>query len=258
MRYLVEARVTFEVQANGAAEAVGLVSSSDHNGEAIRVEYLVRQEPAKIAQTESKPLDSYGLDKAVYTVPEAAAIMRTSRSSVYEWVRRGIACIRVGRQVRIPRNTLIEILRGELNLKDREPEVPIPRNTKHVEPRFRKASRLPKTAKPAQSEQTPGEKLEEKRALKVSEAAAILKISASRMRLLLEERKIYYYSIDARRKLIPRVALDNFAKGLPPIVTVEQNIESFRASGEWDDDLENAATKLRAEWSLDSSDTPTN
>jgi len=48
-----------------------------------------------------------------------------------------------------------------------------------------------------------------------------LKISASRMRLLLEERKIYYYPIDARRKLIPRIALDNFAKGLPPIATVE-------------------------------------
>ncbi len=70
------------------------------------------------------------------------------------------------------------------------------------------------------------------------------------MRLLLEERKIYCYSIDARRKLIPRTALDNFTNGLPAIATVEQNIEHYRASGEWNDDLEAAATKLRAEWTL--------
>jgi excisionase family DNA binding protein len=258
VRYLVEARVTFEVQAENAAEAVRLVSTSDHNDEAVSVEYLVRQEDQRIALSEAKPPDSYGLDKAVYTVPEAAAIMRTSRSSVYEWVRRGITCIRVGRQVRIPRNTLIGILKGEITFKDREPEIIPPRSTKHIEPRFRRASRLPKVAKSAQREQKPVEKLEEKRALTVAEAATLLKISASRMRLLLEERKIYYYPIDARRKLIPRIALDNFAKGLPPIVTVEQNIESFRASGEWNDDLENAAVKLREEWTLDSPDAPTN
>jgi excisionase family DNA binding protein len=177
LRYLVEARVTFEVQTESAADAVRLVSTSDHNDEAIRVEYLVSQEPAKVSQAESKPLDSYGLDKAVYTLPEAAAIMRTSRSSVYELVWRGIACIRVGRQVRIPRNTLIEILKGEITFKDREPEIIPPRNTKHIEPRFRKASRLPNVAKSAQREQKPGEKLEEKRALTVAEAATLLKRS---------------------------------------------------------------------------------
>ncbi len=147
MRYLVEARVTFEVQADSAAEAIRLVSTSDHNDEAVSIEYLVRQKSEQIALAESKSLDSYGLDKAVYTVPEAAAIMRTSRSSVYEWVRRGITCIRVGRQIRIPRNTLIGILKGEIRFEDREPQITLPRNTKQVEPRFRKASRLPKVAK---------------------------------------------------------------------------------------------------------------
>jgi excisionase family DNA binding protein len=257
MRYLVEARVTFEVQAESAAEAVRLVSTSDHKDEAVSVEYLVRPQDRPMALSEAKPSDSCGLDKAVYTVPEAAAIMRTSRTSVYEWVRRGITCIRVGRKVRIPRNTLIGILKGEINFKDSEQQIALPHNTKHIEPRFRKASRLPKTAKYAKSEQKPGEKLEEKRALTVAEAATMLKISVNRMRLLLEERKVYYYSIDARGELVPRVALDNFAKGLPPIATVEQNIESFRASGEWDDDLENAAAKLRAEWTLDSANSPT-
>ena len=110
--YLVEARVTFEVQAENAAEAVRLVSTSDHDNEAISIEYLVRQQDQPIARSEAKPCDSYGLDKAVYTVPEAAAILRTSRSSVYEWVRRGITCVpRRQTGSRIPRNTLIGILK---------------------------------------------------------------------------------------------------------------------------------------------------
>ncbi|MFY9720681.1 MAG: helix-turn-helix domain-containing protein [Candidatus Cybelea sp.] len=113
---------------------------------------------------------------------------------------------------------------------------------------------MPEIAKPTRRQQKPSEKLEEKRALTVSEAATMLKVSVNRMRLLLAQRKIYYYSIDARRKLIPRTALDNFANGLPPIATVEQNIELYRASGEWDEDLENAAAKLRAEWTVDDSD----
>src|SRR5579863_2110436 len=54
VRYLVEARVTFEVQADSAAEAIRLVSTSDHNDEAVSVEYLVRQQDQPIALSEAK------------------------------------------------------------------------------------------------------------------------------------------------------------------------------------------------------------
>jgi excisionase family DNA binding protein len=66
------------------------------------------------------PDDHQGLDKPVYTVAEVASILRTSRSSICEMVRRGIKCIRMGRRMIIPRTAVLAILSGDARLNDRE------------------------------------------------------------------------------------------------------------------------------------------
>ena len=57
---------------------------------------------------------------SVLTVDEAAAILRLSRTSAFEGVRRGeIPHIRVGRRILIPRRQLERMLDGDT--KEREP-----------------------------------------------------------------------------------------------------------------------------------------
>jgi excisionase family DNA binding protein len=216
--------------------------------DATSVEYLVRQQQ-QLMQSELKPLDSYGLEKAVYTVSEVASIMRTSRSSIYEWVRRGIVCIRIGRQVRIPRNSVIEMLNGNITMGDNE--VPVMQRAIPVERRQRRPLKSAEIPKPTQRQKATA-KAEEKRALTLSEAASILRLPVSQMRVLLDERKIYFYRVGSKR-MIPKNAIAHFANGLPPSTTVEENIAHFQASGDWDDDMQSAADRLRAEWSSEGS-----
>ncbi len=50
-------------------------------------------------------------DSPVITVAEAAAILRISRNSAYEAVRRGeIPSIRIGRLLRIPRTAILKMV----------------------------------------------------------------------------------------------------------------------------------------------------
>ena len=134
-KYLVEARLTFEVEAANINDALRSVSASiqDRNvvqdRNAANVEYLVRQRNESAAPA-TLALDDYQeLDKPVYTVAEVASILRTSRSSVYEMVRRGIKCIRMGRRVLISRGAVRAILSDEVHFNDRavRPQAPPPR-----------------------------------------------------------------------------------------------------------------------------------
>jgi|GEM_PF-6723341 hypothetical protein len=86
-RYLVEVRLSYDVRADTADEALRLVSPAIQNDETIAVEYSVRErhEPPPI---ESKSADLHGLTKPVNTATEVASIFGTSRSSVYELARR--------------------------------------------------------------------------------------------------------------------------------------------------------------------------
>ena len=74
----------------------------------------VRERPEPIAPREAQPADLHGLTKPVYTVSEAASLLGTSRHSIYELVKRGLRCIRMGRRVLIPRSKIIAMLNGEV------------------------------------------------------------------------------------------------------------------------------------------------
>jgi excisionase family DNA binding protein len=74
------------------------------------VKYSVRERPEPIAPKEPQPADLHGLTKPVYTVSETASLLGTSRRSVYELVRRGLGCVRLGRRVLIPRSKIIAML----------------------------------------------------------------------------------------------------------------------------------------------------
>lgn len=53
-------------------------------------------------------------DKVVYTVDEAAIILRMSRPSAFQGVKRGeIPSIRIGRRILIPRVALERMLSGQ-------------------------------------------------------------------------------------------------------------------------------------------------
>jgi excisionase family DNA binding protein len=92
--------------------------------------------------------------------------------------------------------------------------------------------------------------LEEKDPVTVSEAARMLHVPTSRLRELLDERKIYYTQ-DGSKRSIPKQALENFVNGLPAIAMLEENIAYYRANKKWDGEMEEAAAKLRSEWQCD-------
>lgn len=83
--------------------------------------------------------------------------------------------------------------------------------------------------------------------MSVSEAARTLHVSTGRLRELLDERKIYYTEYYGKRT-IPKKAIENFVNGLPAIAMLEENIARYRADGQMDDEMEEIAAKLLAEW----------
>lgn len=61
---------------------------------------------ASIAKTQPE-------DDVVLTVPEAAILLRISRQSAYEAVRRGeLPSIRIGKRLLVPRRILMRLLEG--------------------------------------------------------------------------------------------------------------------------------------------------
>jgi DNA-directed RNA polymerase subunit F len=244
--YLVEARLAYEVQADTADEALRLVSLTILDHRAASVEYSVRERPEPITSKEPQPADLHGLTKPVYTLSEASALLGTSRSTVRQ--RFGSISVRLGRRVLIPRSKIIGILNGEVPLDQQHSPAPLRSTTRRHDLRPKKSA-LPEVTPPVQQPR-PKKETKEKDPVSVSEAARILHISTTRLRELLDERKIYYTEYYGKRT-IPKKAIENFVNGLPAISVLEENIAYYRANNEMDDEMEKIAAKLLAEWNSD-------
>jgi len=251
-RYLVEVRVGYDVRANTADEALRLVSPAIQDDQTIDVEYSVRERREPAAPKESTVPDLHGLSKPVYTVTEVASILGTSRSSVYELARRGASSARLGRRVLIPRSTLIAFLNGELPLKEQASSAPVSPSRPIQRSNPPKKSRLPEVVSPVRH-QPQKEEVKEKSSVSITEAARMLHVSTSRLRELLDQRKIYYTEYYGKRT-IPKEAIENFVNGLPAITMLEQNIAYYRANKPMDAEMEEIAVKLLAEWRIDPSE----
>jgi excisionase family DNA binding protein len=243
--YLVEARLGYELQAETADEALRLVSLMLPDDRAVSIEYSVRERPEPIAPKEPQPADLHGLTKPVYTVSETASLLGTSRHSVYELVRRGLGCIRMGRRVLIPRSKIIGILNGEVLLEQQSSPAPVRSTTRRHDLRPKKST-SPEVAIPVQRPRSKKE-IKEKAPVSVSEAARILHVSTSRLRELLDERRIYYTEYYGKRT-IAKKAIENSVNGLPAITMLEENIAYYRANNQMDAEMEEIAAKLLAEW----------
>jgi excisionase family DNA binding protein len=200
-RYLVEVRLNYDVRADTADEAVRLVSPAIQDDEMIVVEYSVRERQEAALPAEPKSSDLHGLTKPVYTVNEVAAILGTSRSSVYELARRSAGISRLGRRVLIPRSAIVAFLNGELPPKREAPPDPIT-PTRPARRNPVKRSTLPEAVTPVRR---PPQKQEvkEKISVSITEAARMLHVSTSRLRELMDERKIYYTDYYGKRDDIP-------------------------------------------------------
>ena len=245
--YLVEARLAYEVQADTADEALRLVSLMLLDHRPVSVSYSVRERPEPIAQGEAQPDDLHGLTKPVYTLSEAASLLGTSRSTVRQ--RFGSISIRLGRRVLIPRSKIIAILNGEVTLDQQLSPAPMPPTTRRHNVRPKKST-LPEVT-PVQQPR-PKKEIKEKDPVSVSEAARILHVSTGRLRELLDQRKIYYIEYYGKRTT-PKKAIENFVNGLPAIALLEENIARYRAGEQMDDEMEEIAAKLLAEWNNDPS-----
>jgi hypothetical protein len=115
-----------------------------------------------------------------------------------------------------------------------------------------KMSTLPEAVTPVRR-QPQRQEVKEKSSVSITEAAGILHISTSRLRELMEQRKIYYTDYYGKRT-IPKEAIENFINGLPAITMVEENIAYYRANNQMDAEMEEIAAKLLAEWQIDPSE----
>jgi excisionase family DNA binding protein len=242
-RFLVEARLTYEIEATTADDALRQVSTSIYDHNAVNVEYVVRPRLEEKLPA-PKVMDSHGLDKPIYTVAEVASILGSSRGSVYELVRRGIKSIRMGRRVLVPRGTVASILNGEVGLN--EPQaVPPPPPPRKPSVRSRQIQR-PEVVPPVRPQRTEPQ-AKRKGPVSVTEAAGILHISVGRLQELLDARKVYFVQYGAKRK-IPLDALENFSNGRPAIAFLHDSIAYWKEKGDWDAEMEEAAAKVLAEW----------
>lgn len=250
-RYLVEVRLSFDVRADTADEALRLVSPAIQNDETIAVEYSVRERQESAPSADSKSPDLHGLTKPIYTVNEVASILGTSRSSVYELARRSAGISRLGRRVLIPRTAIVAFLNGELPPKQEAapdpvtPSRPVRRNSV-------KRSALPEVVTPVRR-QPQKQEVKEKSSVSITEAARMLHISTNRLRELMERRKSYYTDYYGKRS-IPKKAIENFVNGLPAVAMLEENIAVYRENKQMDAEMEEIAAKLLSEWRIDSSE----
>ena len=246
-RYLVEVRLSYDVRGDTADEALRLVSPAIQDDETIAVEYSVRERPEPAPQTDPKSPELHGLTKPVYTVTEAASVLGTSRSSVYELARRSASSTRLGRRVLIPRNTLVAFLNGELPLKAPAPPEPVSSSRPMRRNPVKKFS-LPEAVTPVRR-QPQKQEAKEKTSVSITEAARMLHISTNRLRELMDQRKIYYTDYYGKRT-IPKKAIENFVNGLPAVAMLEENIAYYRENKQMDAEMEEIAAKLLSEWRI--------
>jgi hypothetical protein len=109
---------------------------------------------------------------------------------------------------------------------------------------------LPEVATPVRR-QPEKQEVKEKSSVSITEAARMLHVSTNRLRELLDQRKIYYTEYCGKRT-IPKKAIENFVNGLPAITMLEENIAYYRANNQMDDEMEEIAAKLLAEWKIES------
>jgi excisionase family DNA binding protein len=247
-QYLVEVRLTYDVRADTADEALRLVSPAIQDDETMAVEYSVRERREPMPSSERKSPELHGLTKPVYTVTEVASILGTSRSSVYELARRSNSSTRLGRRVLIPRSSLVAFLNGDLPPKEEVAPAPVTPSMPMRRNPVRRSS-LPEAVTPV-GRQPQKSEVKEKDPVSITEAARMLHVSTSRVRELLDERKIYYTEYYGKRT-IPKKAIENFVNGLPAIALLQENIAYYRANNKMDGEMEEVAAKLLAEWKND-------
>lgn len=84
-QYLVEVRLSYDVRADTADEALRLVSPAIQDDETIAVEYSVRERHEPAPQTDPKSPELHGLTKPVYTVTEAASVWEQAEVPYTSW-----------------------------------------------------------------------------------------------------------------------------------------------------------------------------
>ena len=224
---------------------------------ALSVEYSLRERPEPIAPKESQPpADLHGLSKLVYTVLETASLLGRNRRSVYEQVRCGLRCVRLGRKVLIPRSKIIAILSSEVQL-DEQQHLPVPTRAAAARRNgYRpKKSTLPEVA-PTVQQPRPKKEIKEKDPVSISEAAKILHVLTGRLTRTTRPAEDHYYTEYYGKRWIPRKALENFVNGLPAIALLEENIARYRADDQMDDEMEEVAARLLADWKCQSEAAP--
>ncbi|HXM17888.1 MAG TPA: helix-turn-helix domain-containing protein [Candidatus Tumulicola sp.] len=237
--WTVEIRLAYDVKASSAEQALGAVLpllslGPERYGAQPRVaDYTVREiAPEALAVlTTDDPLQ--GLVKPVYTAKEAAQILGISLNNVYT----RIPSMSLGRLRRFSRAAILRVLEHGV---DREPE-PKPEPIRH--------DRTLRREMPAKIVRSRRQKTESP-VVSITEAARMLRISAAKVRQLLEQRKIYYSEYSGR-KTMPRQAVQNYIDGLTPRAFVEAELVGAEDDPMWRNDregLEQFAAEWRAQW----------
>jgi excisionase family DNA binding protein len=171
----------------------------------------------------------------MYTAKEIAAILNLSVATVYQ----RIPGMRIGDARRYSRATVLDVIQNGVAMEPR-PEAP---QRVQYERRGR-VKHLPRVvAKRPEKIESP--------TLTIKEAGKLLHLSPSKVRQLLEQRRIYHVR-EYGKTTIPRDALQFFIDGQSPRDFVEKLITYARNNPSWQKDinlLEEAAAKMRAEWS---------
>lgn len=237
--WTVEICLAFDVNAASADQALGavlpLVSlGKDRYGPQPRIaDYTVREHAVE-SHRASADDKLHGLTKAVYTAKEVAAILHVSLYTVYSRV----PSMTIGGSRRYTRAAVLNVLEHGVS-RDSEPQTP----ARAVYDRPMRA------VKPAKVVRLKRDKSETP-FLSVKSAAELLRISPYKLRQLLDEKKIYYNG-EGRQRFIPREAIENYTKGLPPRAFVEQRIAEARVDPSWKgqlEDLEVAAANWLSQW----------
>jgi excisionase family DNA binding protein len=234
--WTVEIRLAYTVNAASPAQALGAVLpllslDRDRYGPQPEIaDYTVRERSAVPSPAADNAPPS-GLTKSVYTAKEVAEILHISTASVYE----KIPCMRIGGSRRYSRTVILEIL--EKGSVPDPPPLPVAIYDERQQPE--------KPAKVASKAQRP-----QKPFATVTEVARMLRLSASKVRELLDAKKIHYFETDGRRQ-IRRDAVEHYVAGGTPRQFVERMIADGEKAGYFKDDpesLQQVVDQWRAAW----------
>jgi DNA-binding NtrC family response regulator len=88
-RFTVEIRTTYEISAENLESALRSVPPAEERCglKPLATEYVLRERAAPLTPAFENDASAHGLDKPVYSVSEAASILGTSRSTLYEKIQ---------------------------------------------------------------------------------------------------------------------------------------------------------------------------